>query len=492
VEGVVVDGQTGDPVAGAIVVVRFDSWYDDVLPDRQLLGHREARTDAAGRFRVPALLRPGIALWPLVRSEARVVSVMADGYRCPPAQAARSRAPLELARALDAEDRRDSCRPVAASRGEASAYMQAWRDLFPARTTRESREQQRDIDRLLTARSVFGFGENCVGPVLDLALDPSGRRAALVVGGREGPQILALELGADGIAASQAVSRAALTRHERLAWNGPGELVLWEPATQAQRMLSGSIFGSQRFEVLWTAPDVASGSSRPGGDPLALSRALDPADLNDEGDARWLGRSFRLQRDVDAASGLAREQLQVTRPDGSSYELDLPGETCGPRGRFGRPHYRISADGRSGLDLRYVDGGCHAVRIDLRTGAWAKLDRATDMAQCRRVRSVPAQHMTAALRGYMREISDAMEAEQADPGTSFALHVESHGETRVVARDLLGERYTVQVPPFPLVTPLERIEVTPAGGRTPASEHGLSPPLESSPLEPSPLEPSPL
>ena len=90
-EGVVMDGQTGQPVADAIVVVRFDSWYDDVLPDRQLLGHRETRTDAAGLFRVPALLRPGVALWPLVQTEARVVGVMADGYRCPPRQAVRGR-----------------------------------------------------------------------------------------------------------------------------------------------------------------------------------------------------------------------------------------------------------------------------------------------------------------------------------------------------------------------------------------------------------------
>jgi hypothetical protein len=482
VEGLVVDAQTGQPVADAIVVVRFDSWYDDVLPDRQLLGHRETRTGADGRFRVPALLRPGIALWPLVQTEARVVGVLADDYRCPPRQAAHGRTRVQLARSLDLDDRRDSCRPVAASRHEARAYMQAWRDLFPAHVSRESREQQREVERLLTARSVFGFGENCVGPVLDLALDPSGQRAAVVVGGSAGPQILTLELAADGIAASQVVSRAPLARHERLAWNGPGELVLWEPATQTQRMISGSILGSQRFEVLWRASGAVPVSSGPGFDPPALARALDPTDLNDEGDARWMGRSFRLQRNVDVVSGLALEQLVVTRPDSSEYAVGLPGETCGPRGRFGRPHYRISADGRSGLDLRYVGGGCHAVRIDLQDGAWALIDKAPDTAQCRMVRSVPAQHMTAALRGYMREVADAIEAERADPGTAFALHVDAEGETLVVTRDLLGAKHTVPVPPFPLVTPLKRIEVTPAGGRTPVPEHGSSPPLAPSPL----------
>jgi hypothetical protein len=481
-EGVVVDAQTGDPVADAIVVVRFDAWYDDVLPDRDLLGHREARTDAEGNFRGGPLIRPGLTAWPLMRTEARVVGVMADGYRCPPPQAVHGRTLLRVAQALDLDDRRDSCRPVAANRREASAYMEAWRDLFPARASRESREQQRELERLLTARSVFGFGENCVGPVLDLALDPSGQRAALVVGGRENPEILALELDGDGVRHSEVVSQARLGRHERLAWKGPAELVLWEPATQTQRMLSGSIFGSERFEVLWTAPAAEPVSGGREFDPSSLGRTLDPADLNDEGDARWMGRSFRLRRNVDAGTGLPLEQLAVTRPDGSTYAVDLPGETCGPRGRFGRPHYRITADGGSGLDLRFVDGGCHAVRIDLESGAWARLDGTSDAARCRQVRSVPAQHMTAALRGYMREVSDALENERADPETAFAIHVDAQGETLAITRDLLGAKHTVRVPSFPLVTPLKRIEVTPAGGRTPVPEHGSSPPLEPSPL----------
>ena len=44
VSGTVVDRASGKPVAGAPVVVRFDGHYDDILPDREVLGHREART----------------------------------------------------------------------------------------------------------------------------------------------------------------------------------------------------------------------------------------------------------------------------------------------------------------------------------------------------------------------------------------------------------------------------------------------------------------
>ena len=46
VDGQVVDQASGKPVADALVVVRFDGRYDDVLPDRDLIGHQEARTDA--------------------------------------------------------------------------------------------------------------------------------------------------------------------------------------------------------------------------------------------------------------------------------------------------------------------------------------------------------------------------------------------------------------------------------------------------------------
>ena len=479
--GVVVDAESGQPVADAIVVVRFDAWYDDVLPDRELIAHREARSDAAGHFAVGSVVRPGLTVWPLLRSEARVVGVMAEGYRCPAPQALRARTTVRLTPARDADERRDSCRPVAARHREAGAYMEAWRGLFPAHASAETRERQRDLERLLSARSAFGFGENCSGPVSDLAMDPSGRRVALVVAGADGSEIHAVELGAGQRSRSQLVSRTGLSRHDRLAWTSERELVLWEPATQARRLMSGSSFPSERFEVLWKAPVDERASAAPDIDLYGPSRVLDPTDLNDEGDARWLGRSFRVERQVGPVSGLPRDRLHVTRPDGSSYALDLPGETCGPRGRFGRPHYRIAADGRSGVDLRFVEGGCHALRIDLERGTWSKLDPGSNEARCRQVRSVPAQHMHTALRGYMREVSEALEAGRADPGMAFALHLGDAGETVAVTRDLKGAKHTVAVPAFPLATPLRRIEVTVAGGRN-ATPQQTAPPIGPTPL----------
>jgi hypothetical protein len=479
--GRVMDAETGRPVADAIVVVRFDAWYDDVLPDRELIAHRETRSDAAGRFAVDSVVRPGLTVWPLLRTEARIVGVMAEGYRCPTPQTLRARTTVRLTPARDAAERRDSCRPLAARHHEARAYMEAWRDLFPPHASRESREQQQELERLLSARSAFGFGQNCFGPVSDLAMDPSGRRVALAVAGPDGSEIHAVELGAGQHSRSEVVSRKEPGRHDRLAWTSDRELVLWEPATQARRLMSGSSFASERFEVVWTAPADERASAAPDIDLYGPSRVLDPTDLNDEGDARWLGRSFRVERQVEPVSGLPQDRLRVTRPDGSAYVLELPGEACGPRGRFGRPHYRIAADGRSGVDLRFVDGGCHALRIDLERGTWVKLDSGTAEARCRQVRSVPAQHMHTALRGYMRDVSEALEAGRADPGMAFALHIGDRGETVAVTRDLKGAKHTVPVPAFPLKTPLTRIEVTVAGGRA-ATPQALAPPIEPTPL----------
>ena len=44
VAGRVIDAKSGAPVAGAIVVVRYDARYDDLLPDRDVLGYRELRS----------------------------------------------------------------------------------------------------------------------------------------------------------------------------------------------------------------------------------------------------------------------------------------------------------------------------------------------------------------------------------------------------------------------------------------------------------------
>ena len=76
VAGRVVDRSTGEPLADALVVVRFDGHYDDLLPDRALLGHREGKTDAAGRFSIGAMVRPGLSVWPAYQTQARVVAVI--------------------------------------------------------------------------------------------------------------------------------------------------------------------------------------------------------------------------------------------------------------------------------------------------------------------------------------------------------------------------------------------------------------------------------
>ena len=79
VDGMVVDQATGNPVSDALVVVRFDGRYDDVLPDRDLIGHQEARSDASGRFRMEQLVRAGLSVWPHFKTEARVVARDARG-----------------------------------------------------------------------------------------------------------------------------------------------------------------------------------------------------------------------------------------------------------------------------------------------------------------------------------------------------------------------------------------------------------------------------
>lgn len=452
-EGVVVDAASGEPLADVLVVVRFDGRYDDVLPDRELLGHRETRSDALGRFRVGPLVRPGLSAWPLLRTEARVVGALRDGYRCAAPQRLdpdRSvRIALEPVRS-EAE-RRESCRPVPAERGEATAYMTAWRALYPEPGRLEPDEPGRPLERMLEARAAFGFGANCEGPVTDLALAPGGARAALtaVLDGR--PEIRLVEL-------ASGESRVVSSGEEatgRLAWSGPGELVRWTTPTALERVSSASVFGADEPERVWSATGAA--------DRRAPRAPLDPADLNDERDTRWLGRSFALRRDVDPETGLSRERLEIGREDGSAYAIDLPGEACGARGRFGRPHHRIAADGRSALDLRFVEGGCHAVAIDLETGHFLILDGLREPATCEGYRRIPATQLSAALRGYVRDLEESVREAGADPASAYVLHVEPDGNTRVETRDFAGEARSLAVAPFPISTPLRRIDVSVTG-----------------------------
>ncbi len=477
--GRVGDRETGRPVAGALVVIRFEAWYDDVLPDRELLGHREVRTDASGHFRAGPLNRPGFAFWPGLRTGARVVGVMAEGYRCPdPQSPARSEA-LALDRAQHVSERRASCRPLAAAPGEAEAYASAWRELFPDRPRAQSRRERRELEQLLAARAAFGFGANCEGPVRDLSLSPTGRHAALVVESDGRARIQVADLEAPGVAV-QTLAEVAPTASQRIAWSSARELVLWEPATRAQRLLSGSLFAGGGFQVVWTAPETAAppASLQPlGGAPRS---PLEPSELNDEGDSRWLGRSFAMRREIEPRSGLALDRLVVTRPEGGQREIDLPGEPCGPAGRFGRPHYRISSDASRGIDLRFVGGGCRAVTIDLETGDATAIG-AGGRARCRTARGVPASQLQLGLRGYSREVTRALGQAGADTSTAYTLVIDAQGRTVAHSRDLLGRKYSASVPAFPVSTPLRRIDVGVAAGREPAI------PAPAPPSGPSPL-----
>jgi hypothetical protein len=471
VVGVVVDAVSGDPLSEALVVVQFQGYYDEVLPDRQLLGHGEARTDALGRFRIERRLRSGLSAWPLFKTEARVVGVIREGYRCGGPEQVFQNELVEIALrpALDLADQRESCRPVPARRGEAKAYQEAWRALHPRpqAPTEPPEEDDRQLERLLEARSVFGFGENCEGPVSDLALAPGGRHAAFVVAGPEGAEIRLLELGGGGAGLDLPPVPASRIPPRRLAWAGPGELVLWEPASEADRAVSPSIFASGRIEVIWrdsTAPAAPA--------PDAPRMPLEPEDLNDEGDALWRGRSFSLRRTLDTNTGLGSDLLRVSAADGSRHTVALPGEACGPRGRFGRPHHRIASDTRTGLDLRFVDGGCHVVGVDLQTGLWSRLDSAAAPAVCRDRRRLPATHLRAALRGYSGEVEDEMARAGADTAAAYSLRIDAGGETRAETRDFSGAPLAVPVPPFPIATPLRRIDVSVVGAspRAPRAE----------------------
>jgi hypothetical protein len=481
-EGTVVDRTTGAGVEGAIVVVSYDGRYGDKLPDREHLGHAEVTTGPDGSFRLPRYVRGGLSVWPMFQVETRVATVLHPGHRCAVPIHVEGDDPvrIELTPALDTADQRDSCRPVASRRGEAEAYRTAWRALFQADSPARDREQERELSRTLEARAALGFGHNCTGPVTDLALAPGGERAAFVVAGRGSPEVQLVDLGAKSAGAPRSVGSAADAPPRRLAWTGAGELVLWQPASVTDRAISPSVFSGGSSRVIWSAAPALPAALDRGAAPL---EPLDPADLSDEADTLWLGRSFALERTLDPDTGLSRDRLRVTRQDGTAASVELPGEACGGA-RFGRPQYRIAAPGRVGLDLRFVGGGCHAVAIDLETGAWSRLDRINTAASCRDQRSVPPAQLGTALRGWTRDLHAALEAAGADPGAAYALRIDRRGQTLVLAKTPAGEPLSVPFQRFPIATPLRRIDVTNVSPAVPGSRGfpAAAPPAAMEPL----------
>jgi len=466
--GQVVDRTTGQPVANAIVVVRFDGRHGDQLPDRELLGHAEATTGPDGSFQIERYSRSGASLWPVFQSETRIVSVLRSGYRCPdPLHVTGVRdVRVEIEPALDQKDRQASCRPVASRRGEAEAHRVAWRELYPPSESPAQRAERRQLGRTLEARTALGYGANCSGPVVDLALAPDGMRVAFAVTTGDGVDLELVDITPAGTRASRTAATADDVPPRRLAWTQPGELVLWSPARLGGRSAAASIFSAGHTEVMWKSSQALPAAIDPNAQTARTRPPLEPDDLSDETDTRWLGRSFSLERSLDLSSGLSRDRLLVRREDGSKFDMVLPGEACGGA-RFGRPQYRVGAGGRLAFDLRYVEGGCHAVAIDLTSGAWSRIDASRAAGQCRTQRAMPPALLATALRGWTRELHDAMHGQGIDTGSTYALTIRDGGATSVLGRNAEGLAVTGEVPNFPISTPLDRIDIThvsPHGG----------------------------
>jgi hypothetical protein len=455
--GVVVDAETGRAVSGSLVLIRYEARYDVVLPERDELGRREAATGPDGRFREPGLVRAGFQAWPWLATEARVISVLHEGYRCPPPVllSAGEELRIELEPAATPGERRRSCAEVP-ERWEVSRASPRLRQALAAMDLpgAPAPDPSGDDERTLAARAALGFGANCRGPIVDLALAPDGARAAFAARRGAGIDVYVKGLRGARVGPPERIARSVDPGGRELVWTTRAELGL----------LAVDASGTQRsLDLLWSPPTPPAARARGGARTPTPATAIDPDDRNDEGDARWMGRAFSLARDLAPETGLPRDLLRVTQPDGSTTTLTLPGEACVVRGRFGRPHYRIAADGRFGLDLRFVHGGCHAVRIDLASGEWSQLDAIEGPAVCREHRRVPPAQLEFAVRDYVRDLEHRLDSASADGSAAYTLLIGSGRSTRIETRTLDGEGRVIAARPFPIATPLRRIEVSIVG-----------------------------
>jgi len=273
---------------------------------------------------------------------------------------------------------------------------------------------------------------------------------------------------------------------------------------EPMRIAAAAPIGEGPVEVIWRAPKAPARpkprprlrtSTPPPAAPPGMP--LEPEDIYDEGASRWEGRGFTLVRSLDPSTGLARDQLRVVAGDGMRHEIDLPGEPCGPSGHFGRPQYRIAEDGLHAVDLRFVEGGCHALSIDLESGAFTPLDPTDERAVCRTERRVPPGHLGVALRGYLRLVEEALGEADVDPSRAYVLRIDASGATYAETRDTAGKQRLVRVAPFPVSTPLQIVHVSnvaplhgvaPSKGvaEAPAGSRKLAPPQQPPAPEPSP------
>ncbi|NNL86091.1 MAG: hypothetical protein HKP27_10585 [Myxococcales bacterium] len=512
-------GAGGRPIAGATVVARFDASYDQVLGERQLLGHREVITDAEGRFRIDTFHSAGFSAWPWLEARSSVVGVIHEDYLCTNRAARLADGSLRvlLLEATDSRPRIDSCQPVSATPAEAPSYWAAWHRLHSLEQERPEKLAARGLE----ARTLFGFGRNCRGPVLDAALSPGGERLARLI---ERPasaeavkrRIQILELADTGepvIVYAAPFRFDALKGH--LAWIGSGDLAWVEEGLhlaetrgpeargaplEVPRPSSGRLArvlysaGRNALVALPAAPAPLPSGTRWTSSPEPVDATMDIAlpgrpetlpasasgtvdapvvageeDRHDRAGLRWGERQIsRLER-LGRHSGMPRATLRVSKPGAATVDARLPGEACGRSGAFRGPEYTISASGNLALDLRYTQGACQIVAVDLRRGAWRTLARAEGTASCQEARDVPPSQFRAAFPDYAAALDRIIEQADLEPNVAFRIVLGPSHAARLEIPTSSGRTEILDAPPFPVKTPLREIGVSTLGLHRPSA-----------------------
>jgi hypothetical protein len=251
VRGSVVDA-SGAPVSGALVVVRFDAFYDEVLPRHEPFAWLTVRSGPDGRFRAGPAFAPGVEPWPWLLTRARAQVVLAEGRLCAEEQtlAADGASRIVLTPARDEEERRASCPPLAGWPAGAREYAAAWRDLYAeGGTDGGPTAAEHELSRAAASRRSFGFGANCAGPVLELSLAPDGSRAALLVAQGHEALVQLVDVATGRVPAPLSLARLPVDPLPRLGWTSAGSLTLGVAASSSDaavrpELLAGPLDGS--------------------------------------------------------------------------------------------------------------------------------------------------------------------------------------------------------------------------------------------------------